>query len=89
MLRAIRVAVPILVLAAAVACGGGQSEAPQQASAPPPDAKTVDPATAGAISGKIAVDGQLPPNPTLSMKTVSKTKARALREDVTIGVQVT
>lgn len=67
MLRAIRLAAPILVLAAAVACGGGQSEAPQQASAPPPDAKTVDPATAGAISGRIAVDGQLPPNPTLSM----------------------
>jgi plastocyanin len=40
---------------AAAACSGGQQPAPSQT--PPPDAKRVDPATAGSVAGKVGFDG--------------------------------
>jgi plastocyanin len=48
-----RVAVGLAI--AAAACGGGEPPAPAQA--PPPDAKRVDPATAGSVSGKVSFEG--------------------------------
>ena len=44
-----------LTIAAVAACSGGQQ--PQPAQTPPPDAKRVDPATAGTVSGKVAFEG--------------------------------
>jgi plastocyanin len=53
------------------ACGGADqsksAEPPSPASAP--DLKTVDDATAGSISGKVVVDGTLPPNAPISMES--------------------
>jgi plastocyanin len=48
------------VAGAAAACGGS---APAPAQAPPADAKRVDPATAGSITGKVSYDGPAPQNP--------------------------
>jgi plastocyanin len=50
-----RVAVGLAM--AAAACGGGQ---PAPAQAPPPDAKRVDPATAGSVSGRVSFEGAVP-----------------------------
>jgi plastocyanin len=47
------------------ACSGGREEAPR--TQPPPDAKRVDPAAAGALSGRVTVDGPLPQNPPIKM----------------------
>lgn len=48
----------VLLLALAAACSG--QEAPTRT--PPPDAKRVDAATAGTVTGRVVVDGALPPN---------------------------
>jgi plastocyanin len=48
----------VLVLALAAACSS--PEAPKRT--PPPDAKRVDAATAGSVSGRVLVDGALPAN---------------------------
>ena len=67
MLRSARFIVPWLLVVAA-ACGGGQNKSAEPAApAAAPDAKKVDPATAGDISGKVLVEGQLPPNPPIKM----------------------
>jgi plastocyanin len=53
-----------LALGGALACGGGgQTEAPQT---PPPDAKRVDEATAGRISGRVTVEGPVPNLPPIN-----------------------
>ncbi len=58
----------VAVAVAAAACGGGQDKSAEPAApAAAPDAKKVDTATAGEISGKALVDGQLPPNPPIKM----------------------
>jgi len=62
--RSLRVA-GLLALALAAAC----SESPPPARTPPPDAKRVDPAAAGRIAGRIAIEGTVPENP--SIKTDS------------------
>jgi plastocyanin len=50
------------------ACGSDQSKSAQPASpAAAPDAKKVDEATAGSISGKVLVDGTLPGNASITM----------------------
>ncbi|HEX5473417.1 MAG TPA: carboxypeptidase regulatory-like domain-containing protein [Vicinamibacterales bacterium] len=53
----------------AFACGGGGQSESQKAASPAaaPNAKKVDQATAGRISGKVLVDGTLPPNPVIKM----------------------
>jgi plastocyanin len=62
---------PLVAALAIVACGGSdQSKSPQPASpAAAPDAKKVDEATAGTISGKVVVDGTLPENPPIQMSS--------------------
>jgi plastocyanin len=65
-----RFVVPLVAVIAlmAAACGGGQNKSAEPAvPAPAPDAKKVDVATAADISGKVLVDGQLPPNPPIKM----------------------
>jgi hypothetical protein len=47
------------------ACGGEQKQAAP--AAPPPDAKKVDTATAGAITGRVMFDGVAPQNPLMKM----------------------
>ena len=53
----------IVALGLAAACS--KQEAPKQA--PPADAKRVDPAAAAKLSGRVTVEGQLPPNPPIKM----------------------
>ncbi|HEY3884206.1 MAG TPA: carboxypeptidase regulatory-like domain-containing protein [Vicinamibacterales bacterium] len=62
--KAIAGSAAIAALAAVAACGGSNQPATQK---PAPDAKKVDPATAGAISGKVLIDGKLPDNPVINM----------------------
>ena len=61
-LRALAAAVAVAL--AAAACGGGNPPAPAQA---PADATRVDPATAGAVTGKVSYDGPAPQNPTAKL----------------------
>jgi plastocyanin len=53
---------PIVV---AVACGGSKDEAPP---GPPANAKRVDLATAGSVSGRVAIEGPVPANPRLQIE---------------------
>jgi hypothetical protein len=46
-------------------CGGGAPAPPAQA--PPPDAKRVDPATAGTVAGKVVFEGTAPENPPVKL----------------------
>lgn len=56
----------LLVLALlAGGCGGG--EAPPPAAAAAPDAPRVDPATAGAIAGRVRFEGTVPENPRVKL----------------------
>jgi plastocyanin len=55
----LRTAAAVLWLLAVAACGGGQQPSPAQA--PPPDAKRVDPATTGTVTGKVSFEGTPPP----------------------------
>ena len=48
----------VVLLLASAACS--RQEAPKRT--PPPDAKRVDPATAGTLAGRVTVDGALPAN---------------------------
>src|SRR5262245_27389691 len=52
-----------LLLLSSVACS--REEAPKRT--PPPGAKRVDPATAANLSGRVTVDGALPPNAPIKM----------------------
>ena len=54
----------VLVLALAAACSG--QEAPKRT--PPPDAKRVDAATAGNVTGRVLVEGALPPNAPIKLE---------------------
>ena len=47
------------LLTLAMACSGQ----PQPQRTPPPDAKRVDPATAGRIAGRVSIEGPVPENP--------------------------
>ena len=58
----------VLVLAGLTACGSDSSKSAQPASpAAAPDAKKVDTATAGNITGKVMIDGTPPENPVIKM----------------------
>ncbi len=59
--------VSILVLSAAVACGGGGSDAPAEPAAPA--APAFDPATAGNITGSIMLEGTPPAAETIRMNS--------------------
>ncbi|PYR93261.1 MAG: hypothetical protein DMF84_09705 [Acidobacteria bacterium] len=61
----------IAAMTIVVGCGGSdQSKSPQPASpAAAPDAKKVDEAKAGSISGKVVVDGALPQNAAIQMSS--------------------
>jgi plastocyanin len=48
-----------------VASACSREQPPQRT--PPPDAKRVDPATAGTVSGRVAVEGPVPKNPPLKV----------------------
>jgi plastocyanin len=52
------------VACGAAACGGGSAPAPAQA---PANAKRVDPATAGSVTGKVSYEGPAPQNPTAKL----------------------
>jgi len=56
-LRNLRLAAALALAIATAACGGGQPPAPAQA--PRLDAKPVDPATTGSISGRVSFDGMV------------------------------
>jgi plastocyanin len=58
---------PVLAvfLLAAAACGGGEEQAAP--ASPPANAQRVDAATAGAIVGRVAFDGEAPANPPIKM----------------------
>jgi plastocyanin len=61
----------ILTLAPAVwiaACGGQ----PPPPSAPPPNASRVDESKAGEITGRVVLEGQVPPNPPITMNADSE-----------------
>jgi plastocyanin len=53
----------VVLLLVSVACS--RQDAPKRT--PPPDAKRVDPATAGNLAGRVMVDGTLPPNPPINL----------------------
>ena len=53
----------VALLLISLACS--RQEAPKRT--PPPDAKRVDPATAGTVAGRVTVDGVLPPNPPINL----------------------
>jgi hypothetical protein len=60
-----RAIIAVALAMAAAACGGGQ--APAQA--PPADAKRVDPATTGSLSGKVSFDGAVPTPASLKLES--------------------
>lgn len=65
MFRAFRVLAAVCALAALAACGSDTSKSQKPTSpAAAPDAKRVDPSTAGNISGKVVLEGT-PPAPTV------------------------
>lgn len=58
----------VLVLAGLAACGSDSSKSAEPASpAAAPDAKKVDTATAGNITGKVVLEGTAPANPVIKM----------------------
>lgn len=68
MSRGFKAIAPVALLAAAVACGGGQSTSQQPASpAGTPAGNKVDTSTAGTISGKVAFEGTPPANQPIPM----------------------
>src|SRR5262245_17663741 len=50
-----------------VACGGGNTQQEAAPTAQAPVTNPVDPATAGAITGAITLEGTPPPNPVINM----------------------
>ena len=65
--RPLWVFVSILVLSAAVACGGEGSDAPAESAAPAPP--PFDPATAGNITGSVMLEGTPPAAETIRMNS--------------------
>jgi plastocyanin len=57
--------VAAFVLGAAAACSSGEDAAPRPA--PPPDAKRVDTSKAGALSGRVTIEGSVPPSTAIKM----------------------
>ena len=57
----------VIPLALLVGCGGGGGESDVALDAPAATMTTVDPATAGAISGRIMLDGDAPPADAIQM----------------------
>jgi plastocyanin len=57
--------VAAFVLGAAAACSSGEEAPPRPA--PPPDAKRVDTAKAGALSGRVTIEGAVPPATAIKM----------------------
>ena len=55
-----------ILLGVTAACGSDSSKSPEP-SAPAPDAKKVDPATAAKVSGKVIFEGTPPPNAAINM----------------------
>lgn len=69
MFRIYKALAPVVIAVAIAACGGpDQSKSAQPASPKAaPDAKRVDAATAGSISGKVVVEGAVPQSPSIKM----------------------
>jgi plastocyanin len=69
MFRIYKALAPLTLAVAIAACGGSDQSKSAQASSPKaaPDAKRVDAATAGTISGKVVLEGAAPQNPTIKM----------------------
>ncbi len=63
--KTLQAAAAILALGLTAACGGGTQEA--ATNAPPADAKRVDPATTGNLSGRVLLDGPAPVNAPVRM----------------------
>jgi plastocyanin len=55
--------VGVVLLLISLACS--RQEPPKRT--PPPDAKRMDPATAGTVAGRVTVDGVLPPSPPIDL----------------------
>jgi plastocyanin len=55
----------IALILLAAACGGGEDAPPARSA--PPDARRVDAATAGSVSGRVVFEGQLPQNAPIKM----------------------
>ncbi len=64
-LKTLRPVVVVLAFGLAAACGGGANET--ATSAPPADAKRVDEATAGNLSGRVLLEGTAPVNALIKM----------------------
>ena len=64
-LNNLRSVAAIVAAASAAACGGSTRSRPRRR--PPPNAKRVDAATAGTLTGKVLFDGPAPANPPIKM----------------------
>ena len=64
-LNGLQAAFAIAIAAAVAGCSGGQKEAAP--SAPPANAKRVDPSKAGNVSGRVTIEGTVPSNPKIPM----------------------
>ncbi len=71
MVRLHRLILPAVAALAIAACGGSDQSKSSNAISPAaaPDAKKVDEATAGSISGKVVVEGALPQNAPIQMSS--------------------
>jgi hypothetical protein len=69
MFRIYKALAPLTLTVVIAGCGGSDQSKSAQASSPKaaPDAKRVDAATAGTISGKVVLEGAAPQNPTIKM----------------------
>ena len=69
MLRILKALAPVAFAAAIAACGGSDQSRSAEPASPKaaPDAKKVDAATAGTISGRVLVEGTVPQNPMIKM----------------------
>ena len=61
----IQIVVAVLVLVAGTACSGEDDAA--QKRTPPPDAKRVDLAKTGSLSGRVTIEGPVPQNAPIDM----------------------
>jgi plastocyanin len=62
----LRLLAGIVLLTGAAACGGSSSETPASTT-PPPDARRVDTAKAGNLTGKVRFEGTAPQNPPIKL----------------------
>ena len=69
MFRVYKTLAPVALAAAITACGGSDQSKSSEPASPKaaPDAKKVDPASAGTISGKVVIEGTVPENPVIKM----------------------